>query len=370
MKILALEPFYGGSHRYFIDGLMVGSQHDWSLYSLPDSAWRWRMRHSAVYFAEKIRGDTNDYDLIFCTSMVNIAELKGLLPERLRDVPVVVYFHENQATYPVYGSEPSTGALMDNFVSALSAEQVWFNSEWNRQSLLNGLFAFFKKVPDNSPADQLELIHEKSHIMPLWVMCSGHQVDVPKPGPLHILWSARWERDKNPHDFFRALRILKNRKVDFRLSVLGECPDSYPPIFDHAREMFADNIMHWGYKNSRDKYFEAIAEADIMVSTSEHEFFGISVLEAAACGVRPVLPKRLSYPEIFIDDRKRLLEDYFYGNDSGELADCLEKLAALKDLDGNVCISLKIKPDDVAERYSARRLILSYDNAFTTVVQS
>ena len=54
MKILALEPYYGGSHKYFIDGLIAGSSHQWQLLTLPDSAWRWRLRHAATYFAEQL----------------------------------------------------------------------------------------------------------------------------------------------------------------------------------------------------------------------------------------------------------------------------------------------------------------------------
>ncbi|MHC4370623.1 MAG: tRNA-queuosine alpha-mannosyltransferase domain-containing protein [Planctomycetota bacterium] len=51
MKILALEPYYGGSHKAFIDGLSKASRHDWTLLKLPAHKWKWRMRHSAITFA-------------------------------------------------------------------------------------------------------------------------------------------------------------------------------------------------------------------------------------------------------------------------------------------------------------------------------
>ena len=37
---------------------------------------------------------------------------------------------------------------------------------------------------------------------------------------------------------------------------------------------------------------------DIIPVTSNHDFFGISVMEAVFCNVWPILPDRLSYKEL------------------------------------------------------------------------
>ena len=53
MKILALEPYYGGSHKAFLDGWIESSRHQWDLLTLPANKWKWRMRAAAIEFADK-----------------------------------------------------------------------------------------------------------------------------------------------------------------------------------------------------------------------------------------------------------------------------------------------------------------------------
>ena len=105
LSILALEPFYGGSHRAFLDQMVENSRHDFTILGLPDKFWRWRTRHAAIHFAGELQKPEyadKKFDLIFCTSMLNLAEFLGLAPTKFRNLPTVVYFHENQLVYPIH----------------------------------------------------------------------------------------------------------------------------------------------------------------------------------------------------------------------------------------------------------------------------
>ena len=333
-RVLALEPYYGGSHRAFLDGWVKRSRHDWTVLSLPPTKWKWRMRHAAVTFGQRVkeaveRGER--WDIVFASDMLALADFRGLCPAPVRRLPAIAYFHENQLTYPVLEeSERDYHFVFSNLTTALSAEAVWFNSAFHRDSFLEALTEFLKRMPDHQPLEAVEAIRDKSVVR-------SPCIDIPAPGdrsdsgPLHILWSARWEYDKCPERFFKALDLLFERGHDFRVSVIGGADSRQPlPVFGWAREHFASRIVHWGYQESRDAYERVHAEVDVVVSTADHEFFGISILEAAAAGAFPLVPRRLAYSEVFEGTDTPDRDSFFYDGNEPGLAARLAGLAERK----------------------------------------
>jgi len=350
-RILVLEPFYGGSHRAFLDQWNANCDLDFTILGLPDKFWRWRTRHAAIYFADKLNSFQEkelNFDLIFCSSMLNLPEFIGLAPKSIRNLATVVYFHENQLIYPIHNAnQRDQNTILVNFKSALAAEQVWFNSAYNRDTFLNQLPEFFERMPDNKPLAAIETIRQKSNIFPPGIETPKKQ-NITNNSPKHILWAARWEADKNPKDFFQALRLLRKNKIDFSLSVIGEKASRIPDSFANAKKEFSDQIVNWGYADSREEYLNILADADIIVSTAIHEFFGISVVEAIAAGAYPLLPKRLAYPEVLALAEHPERESFFYEETADDLAKKLVELCSgEKDLWTNAAAS----PEELVSHY-------------------
>ena len=330
MKILALEPFYGGSHQAFLDGWSSRSKHEWTILHLPASHWKWRMRHAAITFAKEViaRFEAGErWDIIFCSDMLDLATLKGLVGRQISGLKSVAYFHENQLTYPVREEkERDNHFAITNLTTCLAADSIWFNSEFHLHSFLDALPKLLRQMPDHQLTDKVGDIRAKASVLSPGIDDLECPVRKANDCP-HILWAARWEHDKNPEAFFKALDLLKSSGVKFRVSVIGEQFEETPSVFAHARDLFKDEIVHWGYQSTREKYLTVLQEADVVVSTAIHEFFGVGVVEAIASGAYPLLPPRLSYPELLMADNNPGMGRFFYDGTTENLHDRLIDLA-------------------------------------------
>lgn len=328
MHILSLQPYFGGSHKAFQIEWQQHSRHQWTVLTLPPRHWKWRMRHAAVHFAEQLRNEhaNTKFDALFCSDFLNLAEFRGLADRSIRDLPTVLYFHENQFAYPSRRyDERDLHFGFTNFTSCLAADQVWFNSDFNHHSFFEGLEAACKKWPDYPPLQAVECIREKCRIEP-------PGIHVPTTGtdrliaidPVEIVWAARWEHDKNPALLLAALREFRKREIDFRISVIGESFRRIPDEFSQIQSEFESQIDRWGYQSSDDYWF-ALQDTPVFVSTADHEFFGISAAESIACGAFPLLPNRLAYPELVRVSRDSEREKLFlYDGTPSDLAEKLE----------------------------------------------
>ena len=309
--ILLIEPYYGGSHKAFLDGMREHVDLSFTLLTLPARKWKMRMQTAAPWMAEQVvqllKQPGAGFDAILCSTFLDVAVLRSLLACRGINLPLAVYFHENQFAYPGRIKDPSCFQFTNiNWTTALVADRIFFNSLFNLESFLSGIKVFLKKVSGVDLHFCLDRIQQKSSVLypgiDFWAIdqhfSARRQNDVPV-----IVWNHRWEHDKDPETFFSTLLELQKQGVDFRVIVLGQHFDRRPDIFSLAEaQLRRDNrIIHFGYASGRDRYARLLCRGDLVVSTARHEFFGISMLEGARAGCRPLVPDDLSYPELYPD---------------------------------------------------------------------
>jgi glycosyltransferase involved in cell wall biosynthesis len=324
-NIAFIEPYYGGSHKYFADGMVKHFPGEIKLFTMPGRHWKWRMHGAAVTLAQMVVDSGVDFDCVISTSLIDFALFKALVVKKLPKCRFYIYFHENQLAYPWSEKDRSPEEKKDmhygfiNFTSIMTADIAIFNSHYNRESFFDNLTPFLKSFPDEKLDGFVGKIKEKSIVIypgiDEGVICGKKRGDIPV-----ILWNHRWEYDKNPEIFFEALFGLKEKGIKFKLAVAGEERARAPEVFNVAKEKLKNEIVSWGYVESREEYLALIKNSDFLPVTSNHEFFGLSVLEAASKGVVPILPERLSYPELFPPDK---FKNLFY--QEGNLSQHLQK---------------------------------------------
>jgi glycosyltransferase involved in cell wall biosynthesis len=304
--VLALEPYYGGSHRAVLDGLVEHVDADWTLLTLPARKWKWRMRGAAITIAQEVAsiaetGARAPFDLIFASTFLNLAEFRGLVGTRTAGVPAIVYFHENQLVYPNrHAAEWDFQFPLTNITTALSAEHCLFNTRWNLERFLGEIPRFMREFPDHQPKGLAELIAAKSAVLPPPFDATVFDATAPHRGSrCRFVWPHRWEHDKNPEQFFGAVAQLAGEGLDFEVVVAGQSFRETEQGMREASEALGSRLVHCDEPATRAEYAALLASADVAVSTALNEFFGIAMIEACYAGCTPLVPDRLAYPELY-----------------------------------------------------------------------
>ncbi len=301
MRILLLSAYDAYSHQYWRNRLsQLLSDIEWTSLTLPARYFSWRIRGNGLSWGAKpspIFDQT--FDLCLATSMVDIATLRGLVPE-LTKVPTLYYFHENQFAYPLakMGEDRLLEPQMVQLYGSLAADKLAFNSAYNMESFLAGAGELLKKLPDHVPEGVIASCRAKSSVLPVPVsMIEGQSLPREKNS---FVWNHRWEYDKGPDRLLAFLQALP-ATLDLTFHITGQSFRQVPEAFSQIRSCLEERgwLGQWGFIDDKNRYYALLKKSQFVLSTAEHDFQGIAVLEAVSAGCVPILPNRLAYQELF-----------------------------------------------------------------------
>ena len=360
MKILIIEPYFEGSHKTWTLDFQKFSAHDIELLTLPGRHWKWRMHGGAITLAQEYNQLEYKPDIILASDMLNLPLFKSIAD--IGSIPIAMYFHENQITYPWSPNDRDVSKGRDhhygfiNYSSALVSDYNLFNSDFHRHSFINALRNFLSNFPDFKDYDNIEIIKDKSKTLYLGLDLKKfdsyyYKKDNKKPV---ILWNHRWEHDKNPNDFIYLISELDKKGLEFECVLLGKNKQTKSGYFDEFINRFSHRILHAGYCKTFEKYASLLWQADICPITSIQDFFGISIAESVYCNTLPILPDRLVYPEIY---KKQINSNLFY---KGKKDLCSKVEILIKENNFNS----KQIPKNLIQKYDWSEMINKYDNYF------
>ncbi len=378
LSILLVSPYHGGSHESWADGLRRNSGHEIETLTLPDRFWKWRMHGGAATLARRFMESASNPDVLVATDMLDLTTFLALTRRRTAGVPVLLYMHENQLTYPL-PEDGDTGPMRRqlgerdrhyafiNFASMLAADRVAFNSAYHRDAWFDELPRFLRHFPEHNESGSVAALRDKSTVLPVGVVCPhpspGAKADVSHDAPPLIVWNQRWEYDKNPDQMLEALARVADRGIAFRLALCGQSFGTSPASLQAAPERFGDRLVHFGFAPT-ERYHRLLDEALLTLSTADHEFFGIAVLEAMSRRTLALLPDRLSYPELLSgpDVTESTRRTCLYGSFAELVARACE---ALQDPAGTGSRAEELARN--ARRFDWTEVARHYDDAFTAL---
>ena len=103
MRVLLVEPYLGGSHADWAEGLVRHSAHEVLVVGHPGRHWRWRMRGGPVTLAEQAEAVVAEHgrpDVVLVSGLTDLAAFCGFSRRWLGDIPVALYLHESQLLHP------------------------------------------------------------------------------------------------------------------------------------------------------------------------------------------------------------------------------------------------------------------------------
>ena len=365
MKILIIEPYFEGSHKSWTLEFQKFSNHTIELLTLPGRHWKWRMHGGAITLAQQYNNLDFKPDAILTSDMLNLPLFKSIA--KTDKIPIIMYFHENQITYPwspndrdiVKGRDHHYGFI--NYSSALVSDCNLFNSDFHRNSFTDSLKNFLSNFPDFNDYSNIDIIKNKSRTLYLGLDLKKFDNYYHKKNnkdPI-ILWNHRWEHDKNPDDFIKLIDELDQKNLDFKCILLGKNKQKKSGYFDQFVNRFSHRILHAGYCETFEEYASLLWQADICPVTSIQDFFGISIAEAVYCNTYPLLPYRLAYPEIY---NKGENEDLFY-KDEKNLANKVEHLIKQNSFNS------KELPKELIKVFDWTNMIEEYDQLFNSLLK-
>src|SRR5690606_32713896 len=99
---------------------------------------------------------------------------------------------------------------------------------------------------------------------------------------LQVIWNHRWEYDKNPALLLSALELLLHQHegcLPFDLHVTGQQFRKQPEEFERIKALLthANALGQWGFVQTLADYRALLQRCDLVLSTANHDFQGLSI---------------------------------------------------------------------------------------------
>ncbi len=208
------------------------------------------------------------FDIIDCQQFPYFSCFSAKFFSKLKKIPLIITWHEvwGEYWYEYLGWKGFVGKTTERLVARLTLENVAV-SKTTAKNLNNlGFCHEIKIIPNGIDLTRIRSISPSSES---W----------------DIIFVGRLIREKHADLVIHAVNLLQHKNPDIRAVIIGEGPE-YNTLKNLVNVKKIDNPIHLsGFYRDHDYLIAQLKSSKVFVLPSTREGFGITALEALACGL-------------------------------------------------------------------------------------
>jgi glycosyltransferase involved in cell wall biosynthesis len=224
----------------------------------------------AFYFSTRLISPLlkERFDIIDCQQFPYFSCFSAKLFSKLKKIPMVITWHEvwGDYWYEYLGWTGFVGKITERLVARLTSENIAV-SKTTAKNLKNlGFCHEIKIIPNGIDLTRIRSIPSSSES---W----------------DIIFVGRLIREKHADLFIHAVNLFRYKNPDIRALIIGEGPE-YAVLKNLIIDNKLDSSVHMsGFYWNHDDLIARLKSSKVFVLPSTREGFGITALEALACGI-------------------------------------------------------------------------------------
>ena len=208
------------------------------------------------------------FDIIDCQQFPYFSCFSAKFFSEIKKIPLVITWHEvwGDYWYEYLGWKGFVGKTSERLVARLTSENI----------------AVSKTTAKN--LNNLGVCHEIT-IIPNGIDLTKLRSISPSPESWDIIFVGRLIKEKHADMLIHAVELLLHEFPDIRVLIIGEGPEYLKLKHLIDGKKMNDSIHLCGFYPNHDDLIAQLKSSKVFVLPSTREGFGISALEALACGI-------------------------------------------------------------------------------------
>jgi glycosyltransferase involved in cell wall biosynthesis len=224
----------------------------------------------AFYFSMRLIPSLlkENFDIIDCQQFPYFSCFSAKLLSILKKIPLVITWHEiwGDYWYEYIGWKGFAGKTTERLVARLTSENIAVSTTTAKNLSNLGILFEIKIIPNGVDIKNITSVS-------------------PACEPSDILFVGRLIREKHVDLLIRAFTLLLTEHQDYNLMIIGDGPERNT-VSDLIKNLhLEDQVRFTGFQECHDEIIAHMKSSKICVLPSTREGFGITALEALACGL-------------------------------------------------------------------------------------